>query len=139
MNQTQLFIKSYKIEDAAGVTIGSAVVVGANADGNCKKPTAANAVGFLGITVEAQPNQLKGVAVCKGGTIRARCIGGWTRGDRLAIGDNTGALASVEAVIMAAPGVPTRQNVVAMAETTTVTGGTGTVWIAPCLVSIATS
>jgi hypothetical protein len=134
-----MLVKSYKIEDAAGVTGGSAVVVGANADGNCKKPAAANAVGFLGITLETQANQLKGVAVQKSGIARARCIGGWTRGDWLAIGDNTGALASVQATVIAAPGVASRQNVVGIAEATVATGGTGPVWIAPGIVNIAVS
>lgn len=138
MNQTQGLIKSYRIEDAAGVTQYSAVVQGAN-DGGCKKPTAANAAGFLGITVEPQANQSKSVAVVKSGVVRARCKGGWTRGDRLNIGDNTGALQTCEAVVTHAPGTASVQNVVAIAETTASDGDIAPVWIAPCVVNIAVS
>ncbi|HWE50477.1 MAG TPA: hypothetical protein VG273_11830 [Bryobacteraceae bacterium] len=130
--------KQYRIEDAAGVGQFLAVVCGAN-DGGCKKPTGANAAGFLGVTREAQPNQNKGVPVDKAGIVRVKFGGTIARGDRLAINGNTGDVKSVEAQITAAPGTAAVVNVIGMAEISGVAGDLGLMFIAPSLVNIAAS
>jgi len=132
-------VKSYKIENAAGVTQYAAVVQGANADGNCKLPTAANAKGFLGFTLEAQPNQLKGVAVQKTGIARAVANGAITRGDRLAIASVAGDVKSVEAIVTAGPGIASTNEVVGRAEESAVTGQIFAVFVNPETVPIAVS
>ena len=130
--------KAYKIDDAAGVGQNVVVVQGAG-DGTCKKPAAANAVGFLGVTLEAQPNQNKGVAVCKTGVVRVKASGSITRGDRLNIASSAGDVQSIEATIMAAPGTASRQNVIGQAETSAAAGDIFPMMISPCLVNIAVS
>jgi hypothetical protein len=136
MNATQGLVKAYRIDDAAGVGQYVAVVCGAS-DGNCKKPGAANAAGFLGFTLEAQPNQYKGVAVQKSGIARAIANGTITRGDRLGIASSSGDVKSVESVVTHAPGTASVQNVIGTAEESAASGQTFAVWIAPCVVNIA--
>lgn len=138
MNQSQGLIKSYKIEDAAGVGQYLVVVQGA-ADGGCAKPAAANAAGFLGVTVEAQTNQNKGVAVQKTGIARVKAGGAITRGDRLVINGATGSVKSAEAVVTAAPGTASVQNVIGVAEVSAASGDIFSMMIAPCVVNIAVS
>jgi hypothetical protein len=138
MNQSQGLVKAYTIDNAGGVTEYSAVVQGAE-DGGCKIPTGANVGGFLGLTIEAQPNQNKGVAVQKTGIARARSLAGWTRGDWLGIGDNTGALTTVEATVIHAPGTASIQYLVGIAETSANAGDIAPVWINPGIVNIAVS
>lgn len=136
---TYVMDKAYTIDDAAGVGQYIAVVCGA-ADGGCKKPGGANAAGFLGFTQEAQSKQNKGVAVRKLGISRAIAAGAIAAGDRVNIADNTGKVASVEAVVVAAPGTATRQEVIGKAETTAANSGDIVyVFIAPQIVSIAVS
>jgi len=138
MNQTQGLIKSYKIDDAAGVGQYVVVVQGA-ADGCCKKPAGANAAGFVGVTIEAQANQNKGVAVQKSGIARVKAGGNITRGDRLVINGTSGDVKSVESVVTAAPGTASVQNVVGIAETSAASADIVPMWIAPCVVNIAVS
>lgn len=138
MNQSQGLVKAYKIEDAAGVGQYVAVVQGA-ADGGCKKPTAANAAGFLGATLEPQTRQGKGVAVGKGGILRMVANGAVTRGDRVAIASAAGDVASVEATVIHAPGAASVVNVIGIAETSADDKDIFPVWIAPCVVNIAVS
>lgn len=130
--------RAYKIEDAAGVGQFLCVVQGA-ADGGCKKPTAANAPGFLGVTIEAQSNQNKGVAVVKEGICRVTAQGTITRGDRLAIGSSVGDVKSVEALITAAPGSASVQNVIGQAEESAVAGDIFQMHITRFVVNIAVS
>jgi hypothetical protein len=130
--------RAYKIDDAAGVLIFICVVQGAG-DGTCKKPAAANAAGFLGVTLEAQPNQNRGVTVCKEGIVRVVAQGTIARGDRLAIGSAAGDVKSVEALIVAAPGAASVQNVIGQAEASAVAGDIFQMWIKPFVVNIAVS
>jgi len=138
MNQTQGIVKSYKIDDAAGV-LQYVVVVAGGSDGNVKKPTAADVAGFMGVTLEAQPNQYKGVAVQKTGIVRVKAGGAITRGDRLAINSTAGDVKSVEAIITAAPGVASVRNLVGIAETSAASGDIFPMWIQPYSVNIAVS
>jgi len=140
MNATQTLVKAYRIENAGGVGQYVAVVQGSNADGNCQIPAAANAPRFLGITLEAQPNQLKGVAVQKEGIARATAHGAIARGDRLSIGSNAGDLASYETLIAAGLESPaTEYNVVGYAEEGAVAGQIFAVWLHPHTVALAAS
>ncbi len=116
--------KAYRIEDAAGVGVSVCVVFGAN-DGGCKKPTAANAAGFLGVTREDQPTQNKSVAVDKKGIVPVYYGGNVTRGDRLVINSAAGDVKSVEALITAAPGTAAIFNIVGKAEMSGVAGDLG--------------
>lgn len=136
--QTQALLKSYRIEDAAGVNAQVCVVQGAN-DNGCKKPAAANAVAFLGVTTETQAKQNKGVAVQKGGIAWVKAQGTITRGDRLVIGSSAGDVKSAEALIIAAPGSASVQNIVGQAEASAVVGDTFPMWITPFVVNIAVS
>ena len=68
MGMTQGYVKSYPIDDAAGVLQFVCVVPGAS-DGSVKKPAAADAA-MLGVTIEAQPNQNK-ASRC---STRALCV-----------------------------------------------------------------
>ncbi len=136
--QSLLFVKTYKIEDAAGVGQYVAVVQGAT-DGGCKKPTAADVAGFVGVTTEAQANQNKGVSVCKLGIVRVVAGGTITRGDRLAINSAAGDVKSVEAIITAAPGTASVRNVIGTAEASAVSGDIFPMHIAPYSVNIAVS
>jgi len=132
MNATQGLVKSYLVE--AAVTQYQAVVQGANADGNCANPGAANAAGFLGFTLEPQANVGKGAAVQKSGIARAVANGGITRGDRVAIASNAGDVSSVEAAIagtVTGAGAVITYNVVGRAEETAVNGQIFAVWITP--------
>jgi len=138
MNASQGLVKAYRIEDAAGVLQYVAVVNGA-ADGNCKKPAAANAQGFLGFTLEAQPNQYKGVAVQKSGIARATANGSITRGDAVAIATSAGDVKSVQAVVSAGPGTASTNYVIGSAEESAVNGQTFAVWVNPGVVAIAAS
>jgi hypothetical protein len=138
MGQTIGLVKSYPIENAAGVGKYCCVVQGA-ADGNCKLPTAQNAPGFLGVTVEAQPNQYKGVPVCRTGIYGMTAGGAITRGDRVAINSAAGDVYSVEALIEAAPGAPARIHVVGRAEISAVAGDIFPVFIEDYTVNIAAS
>lgn len=93
-------IYTYAITDAAGVLAFSAVVADNAVAGQkaCKKPGAALAPSFVGVTQEAQATQYKGVAVKTDGRtfVRATAVA-IAAGDRVAIGDNTGRVYSVEA------------------------------------------
>lgn len=135
---TQHYVKQYRIEDAAGIGQFIVAVQGAN-DGGCKKPTAANAAGFLGVTTEQQLNQNRGVPVQKAGIARVKAQGNITRGDRLAIGSNVGDVKSVEAQITAAPGTAAVVNVIGTAEASAVAGDIFPMMIQPFVVNIAVS
>jgi hypothetical protein len=87
--------RTYKETDAAGVAAHRAVVRGTN-DGECKKPAAANAGGFVGITAEAQATQNKGVSVQIDGIALAEMYGTGSYGDAVNIGDTSGRLASCQ-------------------------------------------
>jgi hypothetical protein len=137
-HQTLGLTKSYPIENVAGVGQYVCVVQGA-ADHNCKLPTAANAAGFLGVTAEAQPNQYKGVSVCKTQIIRVVANGAITRGDRLVIASAAGDVKSVEALITAAPGTAAVYNVVGQAEISAVNGDIFPMFITPFVVNVAVS
>lgn len=136
--QTIGLVKAYKIDDAAGVGQYVAVVHGAN-DGCCKKPTTANAAGFLGVTLEAQANQNKGVSVCKSGIVRVKANGVITRGDRVAIASAAGDVASVEATIVHAPGTASVTNVIGVAEVTAADKDIFPMLIQPFVVNVAVS
>jgi hypothetical protein len=136
--QTVALVKAYPIDNASGVNQYVCVVQGAS-DGSCKLPTAQNAPGFLGVTIEQQTNQNKAVAVCKSGLVRVTAGGTITRGDRLAINSTAGDVYSVEAAITAAPGTAKVFNVVGMAEVSAVSGDIFSMWIMPFLVSVAVS
>ena len=109
--------RTYKVTDAGGVAIHRAVVRGTN-PGECKKPTAANGLGCVGITTEAQANQNRGVAVQTHGPGMAEMYGSGAYGDALAIGDTSGRLASAEVGLedLAEAGGAYLTNVVAYAE-----------------------
>jgi hypothetical protein len=138
MNQTQGLVKSYKIDDAAGVAQYVVVVAGAN-DGCVKKPAAANAAGFMGVTIEAQANQNKGVAVQKTGIVRVKAGGTITRGDRLAINGTSGDVKSVESIIVAAPGSASQNNIVGVAETSAAANDIFPMFIQPYSVNVSVS
>jgi hypothetical protein len=139
MNASNGLVKSYKIDDAAGVGQYVVVVQGAN-DGCCKKPAAANAKGFVGVTLEAQANQNKGVAVQKTGIARAVANGAITRGDRLQIASNAGDVKSVEASIPAAGiGGAATYEVVGRAEVSAANGDVFSFFIQPETVCVAVS
>ena len=138
MGASAVMVKSYSIEDAAGVGQFICVVAGA-ANGGCKKPTAANAARFLGVTIEAQPNQNRGVPVAKSGVQRVKYGGTIAAGDRLVINGATGDVKSAEALVTAAPGAASVQNVIGTAEIAGVAGDVGLMWISPCVVNIAVS
>lgn len=138
MNASPGITKTYLVE--AAVTQYAAVVVGANADGNCKLPAAANAAGFLGFTLEGQSNVGKGIAVQKNGIARAVANGTITRGDRLIIASNTGDVKSAETEIAAGLENPAKElNVVGRAEESAVNGQTFAVWVTPETVPLAVS
>lgn len=123
-------VRAYKIEDAAGVGQYIAVVQGA-ADGSCKKPAGANAAAFLGITIEPQATQNKGVAVQKDGICRAIAGATITRGDRLVIDGATGKVKSAEAAIVAGAGTYALQNVIGRAEVSAVLDDVFPIFISP--------
>ncbi len=135
---TQGLTKAYKIGNAGGVLQYVCVVQDA-ADGQVKLPTAQNAAGFQGVTLEAQPNQYKGVAVQKEGIVRVNAGGTIARGDRLAINSVAGDVYSVEALIQAAPGTAARINVVGRAESSAVAGDIFPMHIQDYVVNIAVS
>jgi hypothetical protein len=131
---------TYTIDDAAGVGQYVAVVQGA-ADGSCKKPAAAGAAGFLGITKTAQAKQNKGVSVARRGIARALAKGAITRGDRLTIGSNAGDVSSAEAAIAAGlAGAAKVYNVIGTAENSTANDGDIVyVFLNPYTVALAVS
>jgi len=131
-------VQTYTIDDAAGVVANVCVVMGA-ADGGCKKPAGANAAGFLGVTQEDQSTQNKNVPVAKSGTVRIKYGGNITRGDRVKIGGTTGSVVTCEALIVAAPGTASVQEVVGIAEVSGVSGDLGLMTIRPYTVNIAAS
>jgi len=132
MNATQGLIKAYRVDNAGGVTQYAAVVASTvPTNGNCKLPAAANAVGFLGFTVEAQPNQYKACAVQKTGIARAVAGGTIAYGDRVVINGTLGDVKSAEAAIVAGAGTYGAQNVVGRAEESAVAGQIFAVWICP--------
>ena len=131
-------VKAYTIDDSAGVLAYVCVVQGA-ADGGCKKPAAANAAGFLGVTVEAQATQNKSVPVQKDRIARVKYGGTITRGDRLVINGTSGDVKTIESTITAAPGTASVQNVVGIAEVSGVSGDIGSMMIQPFVVNIAVS
>lgn len=108
--------RTYKETDAAGVAVHRAVVRGTNA-GECKKPTAANALGCVGITIEAQATQNRSVAVQTHGPGLAEMYGSGSYGDALNIGDTSGRLASCQTALEDVDVNPAALvNVVAYAE-----------------------
>jgi hypothetical protein len=88
---------------------------------------------FLGVTLEAQATQYKGVAVQKSGIARVLGHGVITRGDRVAIYSSAGDVYSVEALIAAITvgGAATLWNVVGRAEESAVDGQVLAVWLVP--------
>jgi hypothetical protein len=140
MNATQGLVKSYITENAS-TTQYAAVIVGANADGNCRLPTAANQAGFLGFTLESQQVAGRGVATQKSGIARASANGAISRGDRCVIATSAGDVKSVESTIGAGPldASPTEYNVVGRAEETAVAGQIFAIWITPETVPLAAS
>jgi hypothetical protein len=131
-------VSAYTIDNSAGVGQFVVVVQGAE-DGGCKIPTAVNAAGFLGVTLEAQLNQNRAVSVCKSGTVRVVAGGTIARGDRVRVHSNIGDVESCEAEITAAPGAAAVFNVIGMAEVSAVAGDVFDIFIAPCLVNVAVS
>lgn len=93
-------MKTYKIEDAAGVAVYRAVVYGA-AEGGCKKPTAAGEGKFCGITQQAQATQNRSVPVKDDGISFAVASGVIAYGDAVYVGDNTGKVASCQTALAA--------------------------------------
>ncbi len=136
--QTLGLVKAYRIENSAGVSKYACVVQGA-ADGNCKLPTAQNVAGFVGVTIEEQALQFKGVAVQKNGIFNVVAGGTIARGDRLAINSVAGDVYSVEAAIEAAPGTAARFNVVGKAEVSAVSGDQFPMFIQDYVVNVAAS
>ncbi len=120
--QSYVLDKAYKIEDAAGVGQYLCVVQGA-AEGGCKKPAAANATKFLGVTQEEQTNQNKGVAVRKLGITRVVASGVIAAGDFVNIAGATGKVQSCQAAVDAAAGAFAQTNVIGMAETAAAADG----------------
>jgi hypothetical protein len=141
VNATQGLVKSYRCDNVGGITQYAAVVVSATTDGNCRLPTATNVPGFLGFTLELQPNQFKAVATQKSGIARAVANGAIARGDRCVIATAAGDVKSVEAIIAAGPldATPTEYNVVGRSEETAVTGQIFAIWICPETVALAAS
>lgn len=141
MNATQGLIKAYRVDNAGGVTQYAAVVASSvPTNGNCSLPGALNAPRFLGFTVEAQPNQYKGVAVQKTQIARATANGTIAYGDRLIIATAAGDVKSVEAQIAAGLQNPAIvYNVVGRAEESAVAGQVFAVWVQPETVALAVS
>jgi hypothetical protein len=138
VNASQGLVKSYKVDVSA--TQYQAVVAGATGNGYCKTPAAANAPGFLGFTLEPQPNAGKGVAVQKTGIARAVANGNIAYGDRCAIASNAGDVASEEAAVAAAlAAAATVINIVGRAEESAVAGQIFAIWIEPESVALAVS
>lgn len=131
-------VSSYTIDNSTGVGQFVVVVQGA-ADGACKIPTAINAAGFLGITIEARGAQNQGVAVCKNGVCRVVAGGTITRGDRVRIHSNIGDVESCEAAIVAAPGTAAVFNVIGIAEVSAAAGDIFDINITPYSVNVAAS
>ncbi len=121
MAQTLLFEKPFYIDNAGGVGKNVCVVQGA-ANGTCKLPTAQNAAGFLGVTIESQPNQNRGVGVCRLGVFNMLAGGTIARGDRVGINSAAGDVRSVEALIIASPMGNAVIHVVGRAEVAAVSG-----------------
>jgi hypothetical protein len=92
-------VRTYKIEDAAGVAACRAVVVGSAAEG-VAKPGAANAGKVVGITREAQTVQYKGVPVQLDGVAQCEMYSSGSMGDAVNIGDTSGRLASCQAALV---------------------------------------
>jgi len=103
MGPASVLDQSFKVTDAAGVLQYRAVVQGTNA-GECKKPSAANDPGCLGITQEAQATQYKGVALRMLGVSRVTAAGSISVGHYIRIADNTGKVESANTDVIAAPG-----------------------------------
>lgn len=131
-------VKAFPIDDAAGVGQALCVVQGAS-DGSVKKPAAANAAGFVGVTIEAQANQNKSVAVAIDGVVKVTAGGTITRGDRVKIHGTTGKVMTCEALIVAAPGAASVQEVVGIALQSAVAGDVFEMLIRPYTVNIAVS
>jgi len=138
MNATQGLVKAY-VTETATTNQYCAVVQGSSADGNCKMPAAANAQGFLGITLEPQTVAGRAVAVQKNGIARAIANGSITRGDAVAIASAAGDLASVQSIVAAAPGSASCEYVVGFAEESAVNGQIFAVWLNPMIVKTAVS
>jgi len=131
--------QTFKITDMAGVLQYRAVVQGTNA-GECKKPSAANEGGFLGVTQEAQANQYKGVAVRRLGVTRVTAAGVIAVGDHVRIADNTGKVESAQADVIAVPTTPKVNYPIGRAESASAADGDEILMmIAPFVVKTATS
>src|SRR4051794_24264965 len=89
-----------RITDAAGVGIYLAVVQD-TAERDVKKPAAANAGKFVGITQEAQATQNKGVRVKTDGPSFATASGVIAVGDYVNIAGSSGKLASCQTSVAA--------------------------------------
>jgi hypothetical protein len=114
--------RSYRITDAAGVLIFRAVVQDAAA-GDVKKPAAANAVGFVGVTQEAQAIQNRSVLVKEAGRTFVVAAGAIAVGDYVNIADATGKVASCNATVIAAPGAASATYVLGVARTAAAADG----------------
>lgn len=90
--------RSYRITDAAGVGKFLCVVQDA-AEGDVKKPTAANAGQLVGVTQEDQLTQNRSVLVKEGGWSFVTAAGAVTVGDRLQINGTSGKVSSAESVL----------------------------------------
>lgn len=93
-------IRTYKIEDAAGVLQFRAVVRGAAA-GGVKKPSAEGEGKFVGVTREAQATQNKNVPVQTTGIATCVAAAAISYGDAVYIGDNTGKVKSCQTALAA--------------------------------------
>lgn len=113
---------TYRITDAAGVGAGLAVVQD-TAAGDVKKPAAANAVGFVGVTQYAQATQNKSVSVKEYGRTFGVAAGAIAVGDWVYIADNTGKFASCEASVNLAPGTALQINICGKARTAAAVSG----------------
>lgn len=136
--QSYGLVKGYPIDNSAGVGKNVCVVQGAS-DGSCKIPTAINAAGFLGVTIEPQVNQNRNVAVQKDGIVNVIAGGAITRGDRLRIHSNIGDVESCEAAITAAPGTAAVFNVIGQAEVSAVAGQIFPMMVRSFVVNVAVS
>jgi len=116
-------IRSYKIEDAAGVLIYRAVVQG-TAAGAVKKPSAENEGKFIGITQEAQATQYRSVPVKESGrSFAVAATGTIAVGDYVRIADSAGKMNSAQADVVLAPGSAKINYVIGVARTAAAADG----------------
>jgi hypothetical protein len=115
--------RSYKIEDAAGVSKFRAVVQGTVA-GAVKKPSAENEGKFVGVTQEDQATQNRSVRVQESGrTFAVAATGTIAVGDYVRIADNVGKMNSAQADVVLAPGTAKINYVIGVARTAAAADG----------------